>query len=205
MVRPQIEKAMTQSPPLRTKISVLAFLAFFAWIGGAFFAGLYFNFDQKRQCIKDEGWVKGYLWCSTETRTSFVGNMLQGLLWPVYVFGKSSHPSSDPLQASAALLVAETKLTDEAFRNSRVGMMYICWSLALRTDQKDAANSISSVINIFRKKDQALDAMHDDYLTMAGQKMKGIEQDYGFESYYADVCKGPVEKMEQALEQGMLQ
>lgn len=59
------------------------FALVFIWIVGSAIAGLHNNYVQKRQCIQNEGWLKGWLWCSTETQYSFGINMLRGLIWPI--------------------------------------------------------------------------------------------------------------------------
>lgn len=64
-------------------LSITGGLLLFVWICGAVPAGICHEFQRKRQCIQTEGWLKGWLWCSTETRNSFPNSMLRGLLWPI--------------------------------------------------------------------------------------------------------------------------
>lgn len=67
-------------------LHVAGYFFFAVWATGALIASMYFDFDQRRQCIENEGWLKGWLWCSTETKVSFFGNMLRGLVWPIDVY-----------------------------------------------------------------------------------------------------------------------
>lgn len=63
--------------------SIVGGLFLAAWIVGAAILGLKNIYIQKQQCIKEEGFLKGWLWCSTETNLSITSNMIRGLAWPI--------------------------------------------------------------------------------------------------------------------------
>ena len=186
----------TNTSQRRNFFQVIARLLFVAWIAGAVIAGMHHNYAQKRQCIQDEGWLKGWLWCSTETRNSFGFNMLQGLAWPIEVSRSSSSKNQQVVPAS--------RITQEQFDSSRVGTVYVCWSVALRTKRDGDAETVSRGLAWMKKENPALEALHSDYMHMAGLQVQRIETREGFESYYRLACAEPVANMARAIQQGMI-
>ena len=172
-------------------------LLFFVWIGGAFIAGMYHNYAQKRQCIQDEGWLKGWLWCSTETRNSFGFNMLRGLTWPIEVARTSSVAPTEQAPRSP-------RMTQEQFDTSSIGTVYLCWAVALRTERTDDAKTFAQMLSWTKTQDPALAGMHGDYMYYAGLEVQRIESGEGFESHYRIVCEKPVARLKQAIDQGMM-
>lgn len=83
-------------------LPVIGGLLFAVWIFGAFVAGMYYNYAQKKQCIQDEGWLKGWLWCSIETNYSFGANMLRGAIWPIELFFTASNETKPSNGGSSA-------------------------------------------------------------------------------------------------------
>lgn len=67
---------------MKRYLSAAGSIALFLWLAGGVCAGFYYNYEQKRACIQSEGWLKGWLWCSTEIQSTFTNNFLRGLLWP---------------------------------------------------------------------------------------------------------------------------
>ena len=178
-------------------LKLIGGLLFVVWIGGAFIAGMYHNYAQKRQCIEDEGWLKGWLWCSTETRNSFGFNMLRGLVWPIEVARTSS--SAPKEQASGS-----PRMTQKQFDSSRTGTVYSCWAVALRTDRNGDAETFAKMLAWAKTQDPALAGMHSDYLYYAGLHVQKIASGEGFESYYRIACSEPVARVKQAIDQGMM-
>lgn len=169
------------------------------WISDAFIAGLYHNYAQKRQCIQDDGWLKGWLWCSTETRNTFTFNTLRGLIWPIEIARQFS--STVPLTKQVA---APTQMTQKQFDTSRAGTVYSCWAVALRTDRNDDAVTFAQLLSWMKKKDPIMANMHSDYMLFAALHFDDIESGEGFESYYRTACADPVARMKLAISQGMM-
>lgn len=71
-------------------IKKMGSIAAVVWIFGAFISGLAHYYELKQDCIESEGWIKGWLMCSQETRSSFTRSMLKGAAWPARVFHDSS-------------------------------------------------------------------------------------------------------------------
>lgn len=174
-------------------------LGFCVWIGGAAVAGFYYNFDQKRQCIHDEGWLKGWFWCSSESRHSFAANMLRGLLWPMGIARSPSSISSD--QDAAPL---SSGMTQEQFNKSRVATLYSCWGLATRTDRDADSVALSKILLSLRRADPDMEAKHTDFLHFAGLHVAELEQSDRIESYYRLACAEPVQRLKAVADQGML-
>lgn len=62
------------------------------WLGGAIGMSIYYDIERKSTCIRQEGFWKGWLWCSTDPKTSFELSfqrmyfLLKGLAWPITIF-----------------------------------------------------------------------------------------------------------------------
>ena len=177
-------------------LQVIVWVLVVVWIAGTSITGMYYNYAQKRQCIQDEGWVKGWFWCSTETRYSFAFNMLRGLVWPIEVMNSFSNAGQ---QVSPQL-----QMTQEQFDRSRVGTMYTCWAVALRTRRDGDTEVLSRVLAWMKKDDPTMESQHIDYMSMAGLQVQRIEAREGFENYYRIACAEPVAKMQKAITQGMI-
>lgn len=166
------------------------------WIVGASITGLYNNYAQKQQCIQDEGWVKGWLWCSTEMRNTFLFNMFRGLTWPLELLGASS--------ATDQQITPQSKITQEQFDRSHTSTAYICWAIAQRAKRVAEAETLSRLITWTKKADPALATLHNDYMFMAAQEVIRIEKSSGLENYYREFCIKPIENVKQAIQQGMI-
>jgi hypothetical protein len=68
---------------IKPKAQAIAGAILLIWVLGAAVAGLQNIYAQKRECIQDEGFWKGWLWCSTDTRYSTAFAMLRGFAWPI--------------------------------------------------------------------------------------------------------------------------
>jgi hypothetical protein len=169
---------------------IVALLIGLVWIVGAIGAGFYYNFDHKRQCIDDEGWFKGWMFCSTETRSSFAVNMIRGAFWPIAVLSTSA---STPAPS----------ITREEFNNSVLGTMYICWSLALDTERTTDSGAIAQTISWIRRQDGMPDD-HGDYMVMGGVVLQELNGRGDAGDFYQRMCEAPVSKMKQAITDGMV-
>jgi hypothetical protein len=188
------------NPPPRSLargLQVVVGVLFAIWFAGALIGGLYHNYTQKRQCIHDEGWLKGWLWCSTETRNTFANNMLRGLIWPIDL--AVSFRSSDEKASTAP------KMTREDFGKSRVATIYSCWAVALRTKRDEDAKTAAEIISWIRKQDSIVDAKHREFMRFAGLHLQELESRKGFEPFYQVACIEPIANMRQAIGQGMMQ
>lgn len=67
-------------------LSLVGGLLLFVWIAGAIPAVFYHEFQRKAQCIQTEGWLKGWLWCSTDERGFAMSSVIRGFLWPIGLF-----------------------------------------------------------------------------------------------------------------------
>lgn len=177
-------------------LKVIVWVLVVVWITGTGITGMYYNYAQKRQCIQDEGWVKGWFWCSTETRYSFTFNMLRGLLWPIDVMGSFSNVGQQ--------VARQSQITQEQFDRSHAGTMYTCWAVALRTRRDLDTEVLSRVLAWMKKDDPTMESLHSDYMYMAGLQVQRIEAREGFENYYRIACAEPVANMQKAINQGMI-
>jgi hypothetical protein len=62
------------------------------WFTGAGVMTLIYEFDRKADCVKNEGAIKGMLWCDTDATTQFgigvshISMFIKGLLWPINIY-----------------------------------------------------------------------------------------------------------------------
>ena len=178
-------------------LRIIGGLLLAVWIGGAVIAGMYHNYTQKRQCIEDEGLLKGWLWCSAETRNSFGFNMLRGVIWPIEVVRTSSAASAEQTSGSP-------RMSQKQFDTSHFGAVYSCWAVALHTERTGDAEAFAKLIAWTKTQDSSLVGMHSDYFYYAALHVKQIETKEGFESYYRIACAEPVARVKQAIDQGMM-
>lgn len=69
---------------LKARLFGLASLLFMVWIIVSMPTIAYYEFQRKADCIRAEGWFRGWTWCSTDDgRGPATGSIVRGLLWPV--------------------------------------------------------------------------------------------------------------------------
>lgn len=90
------------------------------WIFGALLMQIYYGYERKIDCIKNEGWLKGVFWCKTDSMTSIglaateTEHFFRGLAWPIKLFMKfTSQNKSDwaPISNAAPHTIATTAVS----------------------------------------------------------------------------------------------
>lgn len=120
----------------RTALKKLVVPVIFVWLAGAFGMSIYYDIQRKANCIEQEGFVKGWLWCETDpvSRMELSSNRIElfirGLGWPVKMFQRkpalreaSSTPSEVSETASGAVSADDGSsvasiATEEQFRSA---------------------------------------------------------------------------------------
>jgi len=170
----------------------IGFFVLFVWVVGAFVSGAINNYKVKKGCIENEGFVKGWLFCSKESNSSFALEMAKGIFWPALIFSSSSSADSGDINRSE-------------IEKSTVFSMYVCWVSAIKLDNQADADGLSSAIRFMRDNDEKLNRNHAQYLGFASQRVVDIESVGGLDEYYSFACSKPVENVKNAVKQGMFE
>ena len=62
------------------------------WLLGAVGMTFYYAHERRSACIRDEGFWKGWLWCSSDPKSTFAisiqhaVDLVNGLAWPIKIF-----------------------------------------------------------------------------------------------------------------------
>lgn len=91
------------------------------WLAGVVVATLFYEFQLRTHCIRDEGFLKGVFWCSKQAFSApgqvvqYGGFLIKGLFWPVTLvtsFGQSEKTFSDwaPLPKGSPFTIGTTAL-----------------------------------------------------------------------------------------------
>lgn len=162
------------------------------WISGAFVSGIINNYGLKKECIEDEGFMKGWLFCSRESKHSFALEMAKGMLWPFILV--SSLSSAD----------TET-LTRDQLGDSHVFMTYVCWASATKLNKREDSTALSAMIGFMRGQDEKMNNNHPQYLALSAQEIVNVESKGELSSFYDYSCSQPVKNVKSAIQQGMLE
>jgi len=168
------------------------FLILCIWISGAFLSGIMNNYGLKKECIRDEGFMKGWLFCSKESKNSFALEMAKGMLWPIIL--ASSLSSAD----------AGTLKRDQ-LGDSHIFMTYVCWSSATKLNKREDSTVLSTMIGFMRGQDEEMNNHHPQYLAFSAQEVLDIESKGELSSFYNYSCSQPVQNVKTAIQQGMLE
>lgn len=177
-------------------LKMVAGVILLVWFAGAFIAGIYHNIVDKHECIQNEGWVKGLLWCSNHPQSAFVGNMLRGVIWPIALItspGTTAAPDSH-----------SPRMTREEFGKSRTATAYVCWGIAMSTDRHEHSETLSKFILGMGKRIPNYEQTHMDFIYHAGQVIEEFESKGLTEEYYIDTCVALASRVKSAIAQGML-
>ena len=74
-------------------LKIVSSVLFFIWLFGALTFALNLEFQRKAECIRNDGPIKGWLWCDTEKSDRFLGarftiDFLLELSWPLRLFSQ---------------------------------------------------------------------------------------------------------------------
>lgn len=161
------------------------------WIAGAFVSGIVNNYQFKKDCIEDEGFMKGWLFCSKESNYSFTLEMAKGMIWPIVLVSNVSLADSDTL-------------TRDQLGDSRTFMAYVCWAGAIKLNNQEDSVALSTMIDYMRGQDESLNRSHFQYLGLASQEIADIESKGELSAVYNHSCRQPIENVKEAIQQGML-
>lgn len=176
-------------------LKVTVALAFVVWVIGGVLAGLYNNLYEKKQCIENEGWLKGVFWCSTGSASHFAANMVIGFLWPALIFHT---PASEPE-------VDDGTKMQEAFIKTSIGTLYTCWGGALNTNREEDADTLLKAIEWMNKNIEKNRKSHIAFSAMASKVVVRLEESGDLESYYRSKCDEPTKRLRKAMERGLLE
>jgi len=185
------------------KFKIIAGILVGIWLTGAVVAGLVSEVGRKHDCVRDEGLIKGLLWCKTDTfdrdggYTKMVTNNLR---WPFLLMKNSNGIATSTHETSHALT------SKEEFDKSAIGTMYKCYAVAVRANQMEEASVIGRTIGKLRRQDPALDSNHDQFMLYTSATIDRIEKEANgdFLLFYNHVCRESVSRMRQVLDDGML-
>lgn len=185
------------------RLKIIGWMALGAWLFGAVVLALLAEVERRHDCVKDEGLIKGLFWCKTDTLGrdgGYTKSVINGLRWPFLLLG-GNNGKAGPEDGSA-----QTKISREEFEKSAVGSMYKCYAVAVRADLAGEASIIGRTIGQLRKKDSILDSNHDQFTFYATATIDRIEREANsdFQLFFNYVCREPVSRMQQVLNDGML-
>lgn len=101
----------------------IVMLVIVVWIAGAFIVSIYYDIQRKANCIEQEGFLKGWLWCKTDpvTRMEFSGNRIElfvrGLGWPIRIFQENPEQQGEKFAAEPPESAASVA-TEEQFQSA---------------------------------------------------------------------------------------
>ncbi|OUR60434.1 hypothetical protein A9Q74_13395 [Colwellia sp. 39_35_sub15_T18] len=96
-------------------IKGLAIGIFAVWILGTGLARIIYAFDDRKECIDKEGWLKGLFWCDETPKTRYgVGAYstelwIKGLSWPLLLFTETDHEVTKSVSMTKKLVSMATK------------------------------------------------------------------------------------------------
>ena len=70
------------------------------WLGGALILSGFYVLSDRKECINDEGIIKGILWCENQPKTQMgqstyiFSNFIRGALWPIHAAGYFANDST---------------------------------------------------------------------------------------------------------------
>ena len=152
------------------------------WVIGGFIYGLNSYYHIKKQCVESEGFIKGWINCSTESKYSFGFEIAKGALWPYLLV--SDHSSEK-----------EEKITREELGGSRVFTIYVCWVASIKLEKKDDSLVLSTAIKFMRSRDENLNKDHVRYFYLAEKELVDIEAKGSLQSFYNSSCSMPINNL----------
>ncbi|MBV1870869.1 MAG: hypothetical protein KUG76_08160 [Gammaproteobacteria bacterium] len=147
----------------------------FIWVMGGSIFGLNNYYSLKKQCIESEGFIKGWLYCSAESKYSYGFEIAKGALWPYLLVSDRSSEK-------------EEKITREELGSSRVFAIYVCWVASTKLEKKDDSGVLSTAIKFMRSRDKNLNKEHVRYFDLAGKELIDIEAKGSLQSFYNSSC-----------------
>lgn len=185
------------------KIKIIVGAAFGIWLAGAAITAVISEIERRHDCVKAEGFIKGLLWCKTDSFDRDGGYMkavIGGLRWPFLLM---EHSNGTP---NAAEKVGQSETSKEEFDKSAIGTMYKCYAVAVRAGLKEEASVIGQTVGKFRKNNPVVESNHDQFMFYSTATIHRIEKELNgdFLQYYNYVCREPVSRMKQVLDDGML-
>lgn len=83
-----------------TKIlKILGLLVGLVWFVGAVAMTFVYEYDRRFECVQNEGWLKGLLWCETDYKSkeqlavNHMGLFIKGLGWPLHFISSTDNVS----------------------------------------------------------------------------------------------------------------
>lgn len=152
------------------------------WMLGALVSGIYANYELKKQCIHDEGFFKGWLWCSQESAYSFGWEMIKGFQWPVKLVS-TWHSGEKPI------------LKRKDLDGSKIYSLYICLVSAEKLEKESDYKSLRIIIETMRYKNEKVDQFHEQYMGYAVMELKPLKSNADIERIYSYFCSEMMEKI----------
>lgn len=185
------------------KLKITGWIALGVWLLGAVVLALLAEAERRHDCVQDEGLIKGFFWCKTDTLNrdgGYTKSIINGLRWPFLLLGENNGKAGSEYGST------KTTISREEFEKSAIGSMYKCYAVAVRADLAGEATIISRTIGKLRKKDSILDANHDQFTFYATATIDRINREANgdFQLFFNYVCREPVSRMQQVLDDGML-
>lgn len=190
-------------------VKLLGSLALGVWFAGAVVMTVIYEYEQQIDCVKNEGWIKGLFWCSTDSispaarGTKHFRVFIKGLMWPLNLISQDSGAPRKPTN-SLALSDPDMVLTQEQFNKSATGGMYACYVAAIRIGKKEDSSAVSLIINNYRAKYKKVNMQHEQYLMYATKLVSDLQKERDIEEFYSNTCREPVRRMKTMISDGML-
>lgn len=149
------------------------------WFAGAFIMTIYHTFEDRANCVKDEG-LKGLIWCSSEPTTSYAraethtSRFMKGAMWPLNLVSEMTLES------------VETNVDRYSCRELLSDIQYA------RTDAAALARVISAMPLLKEEDDEEVRMMYRSAISYYGRKPSDDEiRSFAFKSAQMglEICK----------------
>lgn len=166
------------------------------WVVGVFFAFFQTNISTKKNCIEEEGVVKGWLWCESEGSLDNV--VFKSMLWPLKYF---PNDDVDSVGGSKGTMLNETERADGIY----VGMIYSCYLSSLKLGEGAGRDAFVYAISALRKQNDFVNENHEDYIYNSQLFLNAIDRDEetSVDEFYNEVCIGAAGNIKALKDDGM--
>lgn len=175
------------------KLKAIGVILLTVWFTGGAISFLLDELDRKGECIDEEGVLKGFFFCSTDSLERDGGwttGVIKGLGWP-FVFLAADRGKAGLSEENGSHDMPQEEVS--LFDNSKLGRDYACYTIAKHADLKERASTLENKITDWRRANSIPDSKHNQYLSYSLSKIGNIdEKAHGdLSSYFDYICREP--------------
>jgi hypothetical protein len=173
------------------------------WFFGALVMVVIYKVEEKKNCINQDGIIKGLLFCEASpnnkfnTYTNYLEKLANGLKWPIYILEQTYEEKHNNNEISKA-----NTFTKEDFNKSPLGMLYTCYTIASLSNLKEEERILINLINAIRKLDNDFNYNHEIslYYSKTYIKSEGEKMNYNYKLLFEEfTCHTTVNNIQKKL------